>query len=146
MLMDLTLIDPSELALITACLLFLTALLTGVWKYADMIKSPDKKAHRYIDTAHYASFFYTFACLFLAELAELSALSVQWNYLAIGTLCTFFVGTIIQYAWLGYTQKTTNQFDTKSKTIHILMYLLIVGEIGSFMILFFGFMKGVFLL
>jgi hypothetical protein len=55
--MDLTLIDPSELALLTACLLFLTALLTGVWKYADMMKSPDKKAHRYIDTTHYASFF-----------------------------------------------------------------------------------------
>ncbi|MFK7796576.1 MAG: hypothetical protein AB8E82_03920 [Aureispira sp.] len=143
--MDLTLIDPSELALITACLLFLTALLTGVWKYADMMKSPDRKAHRYIDTTHYASFFYTFACLFLAKLAELSALSAQWNYIAIGTLCTFFVGTIIKYAWLGYRKETNNQFDTKNKTVHILMYLLIVAEIGGFMILFWGFMKGVFL-
>lgn len=143
--MDLNLISPSEVALITGCIIFLTALLTGVWKYADMMKSPDRKAHRYIDTTHYASFFYTFACLFLAKLADLSALSNFWNYIAVGTLCAFFVAVIAKYALLGYTKKTTNQFDTKKMTVHILMYILIVGEVGSFVILFFGFMKGVFL-
>ena len=143
--MDLKLISPSELALLTACIIFLTALLTGVWKYSDMMKSPNKKAHRYIDTTHYASFFYTFACLFLAKLAELSALSQIYNYIAVGTLCTFFVAVIAKYAWLGYTKKTINQFDTKKRTVHILMYVLIFGEISSFLILFYGFTKGVFL-
>ncbi len=143
--MELKLISPSELALITACVIFLTALLTGVWKYVDMMKSPNMKAHRYIDTTHYASFFYTFACLFLAKLADLSVLTDFWNYLAVGTLCTFFIGTIIKYAWLGYSKKTNNQFDTKKRTVHILMYALIFGEISSFVVLFFGFMKGVFL-
>lgn len=138
-------VSPAELALICSGLLFLAALFSGIWKYAETMKSPDHKVHRYIDTTHYASLFYAFASLLMAKFAELSVLSITWNYVGVGLLSFYFIITILRYAQLGYTKNTNNQFSQRNFLTTTGMYLLIAGEIGGFLILFIGFLKGVFL-
>ncbi len=141
----LQLISPSEAALICGGFLFFIALLSGVWKYASMMKSPTKRAHRYIDVTHYASLFYAFACLLIAKFAELSVLSNTWNYIGVLMLCFYFIVTIFRYAQLGYTKSSTNQFKSRNFITTTGMYLLIIGEISGFLILFIGFLKSVFI-
>ncbi|MFT5916488.1 MAG: hypothetical protein ACJAWV_003954 [Flammeovirgaceae bacterium] len=145
MIEQLQLISPSESALICGGILFLSALLSGIWKYVDTMKSPDHKVHRYIDTTHYASLFYAFASLLMAKFAELSVLSPTWNHVGVGLLAFYFIITILRYAQLGYTKTTKNQFSKRNFLTTTGMYLLIVGEIGGFLILFVGFLKGVFI-
>lgn len=137
-------ISPVEVALICSGFLFLTALLSGVWKYVSMMKSPTKRAHKYVDTTHNASLFYAFACLLVAKFAELSTLSATWNYIGVFLLCFYFITTIIRYIELGIRQDTSNQFKERNFITTTGMYLLIIGEIGGFIILFIGFLKGVF--
>ena len=108
------------------------------------MKSPDHKVHRYVDTTHYASLFYAFASLLMAKFAELSVLSETWNYIGVGLLAFYFITTILRYAQLGFTKSTDNQFSKRNFLTTTGMYLLIIGEIGGFLILFFGFLKGVF--
>ncbi len=141
----LQLISPSEAALICGGLLFLIALLAGIWKYVDVMKSPTHRAHKYVDTTHYAALFYAFACLLMAKFAELSVLSEAWNYTGVLLLCFYFLITVARYAQLGYLKQTVNQFNKRNFTTTTGMYLLIVGEIAGFLILFVGFLKGVFL-
>jgi len=141
----LQLISPGEVALICGGFLFLIALLSGVWKYAEIMKSPESRAHRYVDVTHYASFFYAFACLLLARFADLSVLSIGWNYVGVLLLCFYFIVTILRYAQLGYTKRSANQFKERNFITTTGTYLLIVGEISGFLILFTGFLKGVFL-
>ena len=50
-----------QLAIVAAGVFFLTALLTGIWKYLEIAASEDGLAHPYIDTAHRASLMYSFA-------------------------------------------------------------------------------------
>lgn len=140
----LQLISPSESALICSGVLFLAALLSGIWKYVGTMQSPDHKVHRYVDTTHYASLFYAFASLLMAKFAELSVLNTTWNHVGVGLLAFYFIITILRYAQLGYTKSTSNQFSKRNFLTTTGMYLLIVGEIGGFLILFVGFLKGVF--
>lgn len=144
MLEYLKFISPAESALICSGILFLAALLSGIWKYVDTMKSPDHTVHRYIDTTHYASLFYAFASLLTAKLAELSVWSATWNHIGVGLLVFYFIITILRYAQLGYTKSTTNQFGQRNFLTTTGMYLLIAGELGGFLILFSGFLKGVF--
>lgn len=145
MIAQLRLISPSELALICGGLLFMAALLSGIWKYTSTMKSPDHTVHRYIDTTHYASLSYAFASLLMAAFAERSALSPAWNYVGVALLEFYFIITILRYAQLGYTKSTPNQFSKRNFLTTTGMYLLIIGEIGGFLILFVGFLKGVFI-
>ena len=144
MLEKLQLISPSESALMCSGVLFLAALLSGIWKYVDTMKSPNHRVHRYIDTTHYASLFYAFASLLMAKFAELSVLSPTWNYIGVCLLSFYFIITILRYAQLGYTKSTANQFSKRNFLTTTGMYLLIIGEIGGFLILFIGFLLGVF--
>lgn len=52
---------------------FITALLTGIWKYRAMLTRSDHHAPVYISIAHTAALHYSFACLVLLKLVELSA-------------------------------------------------------------------------
>ena len=65
--------EPSQqLGIVAAGVFFLTALLTGVWKYLQIRASENATAHPYVDIAHRASLMYSFAALLLAEFAVIS--------------------------------------------------------------------------
>ena len=48
-------IEAENLAIIFAGIFFLNGLLTGVWKFNQISKSADGKAHPYVDIAHRSS-------------------------------------------------------------------------------------------
>src|SRR5690606_40265044 len=61
-----------KLCLSAAALFFITGLLTGVWKYACMARSPRAAAPRYVDIAHRSSLMYSFAAMLLGWFAGYS--------------------------------------------------------------------------
>jgi hypothetical protein len=68
-----TLGNPTMATLLAAGLIFLLALVLGIWKYRQMATSPDHLAHPYVDIAHRSALLYSFATLLVAVFVELSA-------------------------------------------------------------------------
>ena len=60
----------TKAVLLAAGLIFLWALLIGVWKYREMAASPEGRAHPYVDVAHRAALLYSFATLLLVYAAR----------------------------------------------------------------------------
>lgn len=130
--------------LVTLCaagLIFLLALVLGVWKYRQMATSPDHLAHPYVDIAHRAALLYSFATVLVAVFVELSAWPNGVNLAAAMTIVVFFVGAILSYIVHGARRDTTNQLSGAGTGIHLAMVALIVGEIGGFAVLFAGFLR-----
>ena len=67
-------ISAENLAIIFAGIFFLNGLLTGVWKFNQISKSADGKAHPYVDIAHRSSLLYSFTTLLIAIFGYLSKL------------------------------------------------------------------------
>jgi hypothetical protein len=125
----------------TACgTFFLTALLTGVWKWRAMLASPDHVAPHYVDTAHRAALLYSFACLVLIHFLELSPFPEAVNIAAAAAPLTFFAVAIASYCVLGYRDETDNQFSERNFATTTGMVLLAAAEIGGFALLFGGFL------
>jgi hypothetical protein len=83
--------------LLAAGLIFLLALVLGIWKYRQMATSPDHLAHPYVDIAHRSALLYSFATLLVAVFVELSAWPSWVNTAAAATIVVFFVGAIGSY-------------------------------------------------
>ena len=127
---------------------FLTGLLTGVWKYWQIAQSEKSRAHYYVDVAHRASLMYAFACLVLERFAALSIWSNAVNTAAVLASMLFFalaIGSYILHGWLGDTR---NQLQTPHRlgqgtvpgaAMVSFMVLLILAEVGGFLVLFAGF-------
>ena len=101
--------DDTIAVLAAAGLIFIWALLLGVWKYRQMAAAPDGLAHPYVDTAHRAALLYSFATLLIAAFVELSGWSAGVNAAAAFTVIAFFVAAIGSYCWHGYARDTDNQ-------------------------------------
>jgi hypothetical protein len=127
--------------LVAAGLLFIGALLLGVWKYRQMASAVDGLAHPYVDTAHRAALLYSFATLLIAAFVELSAWSAAVNAAAAFTVIAFFVAAIGSYCWHGYARDTDNQLLQPAAGTHAFMWALIVAEIGGFGVIFAGFLN-----
>jgi hypothetical protein len=125
-----------------AGVIFLLALVLGIWKYRQMATSPDHVAHPYVDIAHRSALLYSFATLLLAVFVELSAWPEWVNAAAATTIIVFFVGAIASYILHGVLRDTTNQFGQPGRAIHVAMTALIVGEVGGFAVLLSGFFWG----
>lgn len=128
-------------------LLFLTGLLTGVWKYHCMITSSEAQAPAYVDICHQASLMYAFACLVLAEFARLSIWPEAVNAFAVGVPLIFFGAAVASYGVHGLLQDTDNQLrrphqlgrgHVHGRVISMFIYCLVAGEIGGFLVLFAG--------
>ncbi len=132
----------AKAVLVAGGLMFLWALLLGVWKYRQMVTAPDGLAHPYVDTAHRAALLYSFACILLAVFVELSKWSTAVNLVAVGALIVFFYAAVAGYAIHGKRRDTTNQFVDPIPGTHAFMTALLVAEIGGFMVLFAGFIAG----
>ncbi|GGC61927.1 hypothetical protein IEU95_12935 [Hoyosella rhizosphaerae] len=134
----------TRVALAAAGGIFLWALVLGVWKYAQIVRSPQHQAHVYVDIAHRAALMYAFAALLLAPFAELSAWPSWVNTVAVLVVVVFFVGAIASYVVHGALQDTTNQFAKPVHGLHGFMFALIACEIGGFAVLFVGFLVSQF--
>lgn len=135
------------LAIVSAGLFFLTALITGVWKYLQIRSSQSGSAHPYVDIAHRASLMYSFAALLLARFAEISQLSAKLEWWAVLFPVVYFAYAILLYIIHGALKDTENQLKPPFRMgalmlppafVGLSMWSLIVAEIGGFLVLFYG--------
>jgi hypothetical protein len=118
-----------------------------------MWKSEDAQAPYYVNTAHRASLLYAFASLVLYHFVLHSPWSSTVNLVSVAAPVFFFGFAVTTYVVHGALRDTDNQFEEP----HVLgrfelppfvvrgsMWLLIVGEIGGFSVLFVGVVLRVF--
>lgn len=135
----------TRLVLLAAGLMFLWALVLGVIKYRQILASSDGVAHPYTDVAHRAALLYSFAFLLIAVFVQLSAWTVMVDLTAAGALALFFVISVYSYMHHGLRRDTDNQLVSPSSGLRAFMNVLIVAEIGGFLILLAGFVANEFL-
>jgi hypothetical protein len=128
--------------ILAAGLIFLLALVLGIWKYRQMATSENHLAHPYVDIAHRAALLYSFATMLVAVFVELSAWPAWVNLTAAMVLVFFFVAAIFEYIVHGIRRDTTNQFEHPTHTLTAGMFALIIGEVGGFAVLLAGFVAG----
>jgi len=140
------------LALLGSGGFLITGLLTGVWKYRHMWRSEEAEAPFYVDTAHRASLLYAFAALVIYEFATFSPYTATVTLAAVGVPLFFFAAAVASYVVHGLLRDTDNQFrephllgryELPPWVLNGAMWLLIVGEIGGFGVLFVGFVRSV---
>src|ERR1700761_8283759 len=118
----------TKIILLAAGLIFLLALVLGVWKYQQSMVSDDRRAHPYVDIAHRAALLYSFATLLIAVFVQLSAWPMWVNLTAAMILVFFFVVAILSYIAHGLKQDTDNQFANPDRALRIGMIALVIGE------------------
>lgn len=128
-----------KISLLVSGLFLLNGMLTGIWKYSHIMKSENHQAPVYVDIAHRASFFYSFACLVIAKLMEFSPFSNFWQILIVAVPLIYFILSVVGYMKLGYLNRTDNQFTERNFITTWFMYGLIAGEIGGFVMILGGF-------
>jgi hypothetical protein len=134
-------ISPATKAvLLAAAVMFLVALLLGVWKYRQMLSSEDGLAHPYVDTGHRAALLYSFALLLVAVFVQLSGFSELVNLLAAGAMTAHFFAAVSAYALRGWRRDTDNQIRDRVPGLEAFMVSLILGEIGGWLVLIAGFL------
>lgn len=140
----------SKLTLFACGVFFLTGLLTGVWKYLSSWRSPKAEAPRYVSIAHQSSLLYSFAALVLLKFLEFSPYSEPVNLIVVAIPLFFFTAAIASYIFHGAIGDTDNQFRKPYRlgklylpppVFHLMIWLLILGEIGGFVVLFVGFLE-----
>ena len=138
------------LCLVAAGLLFLSALLLGVWKYLAMAGSETATAPYYVDIAHRAALLYSFAALLLGVLAAHSAWSETVDFWAAALPLAFFALAIGTYVVHGAFNQTDNQFRRPRRlgpmplpdfALHGFMIALIAAEFGGAAVLVAGVVK-----
>lgn len=133
-------LGTDTVAVLTAAgLIFLWALALGIWKYRQMLASPEGLAHPYVDIAHRAALLYSFAALLIAVFVELSAWSTAVNLIASFVPIFFFVAAVAVYCLHGARRDTDNQLRDPVPGARAFMALLIAGELGGFAVLLAGF-------
>ncbi len=132
----------TKAVLLAAALMFLFALLLGVWKYRQMAAAEDGLAHPYVDTAHRAALLYSFALLLVATFVELSGWGTVVNLIAAGAMAFYFFAAVVGYMVHGWRRDTDNQFRDPVAGTHAFMLALIVTEIGGWLVLVAGFLDG----
>ncbi len=139
--------NSEDLAIISAGIFFLAGLITGVWKYQQIITSESGQAHPYVDICHRASLLYAFAAILLVKFAEVSQLPNHIELFSVGAVVFYFATAIIAYFIHGLLKDTENQLkpphtvgtiQLPSGAIALYMWMLIAAEIGGFLVLFYG--------
>ena len=142
-----------KLALVACGLFFLTGLLTGIWKYVWIARTPDARAPVYVDICHRTALMYSFACLVLAKFAELSAWPAFVDFWATLLPILFFAGAVLSYGIHGWLRDTDNQMQRPHRlgSTHVpdslvagAMWALVAAEVGGFGVLLVGALKTLF--
>ncbi len=134
--------SATKAVLLASALMFLWALLLGVWKYRQIATSESHLAHRYVDIAHRAALLYSFALLLVAVFVQLSGWSELVNLLAAGAMTLYFYAAVATYTVQGWLRQTDNQFRDPVAGTHAFMITLIIAEIGGWLVLVAGFLDG----
>ncbi|WP_428355435.1 hypothetical protein [Methyloprofundus sp.] len=134
------------IAIACAGLFFMTALITGCWKFYCMLHSEQFQAPYYVDIAHRASLLYSFAAILIAVFAFFSPFAVWVSVIATIAPLLFFAIAIFHYIKLGIHNTTDNQLrDSEDPGADkIIMLSLMTAEIGGFLVLLIGFFIQVF--
>ena len=119
-----------RIALLSTGVLFMTGLLTGLWKYLAIAQSPQARAPYYVDIAHRASLLYAFAALLMAAMAALSPWSPCLTWLATTGPIVFFFAAVFTYLIHGWLNDTRNQL---AKPHRLGRFMLPGWAIHSFM-------------
>ena len=133
-----------QLAIVSAGVFFLTALLTGVWKYLQIVASENAQAHPYVDIAHRASLMYSFAAILIATFVQISDLHPTLEFYAALFPLAYFALAILSYIVQGVKQETDNQLRNAPPSTAWFMWSLVVAEIGGFVVLFYGVLVATF--
>jgi hypothetical protein len=143
--------NAETFCLLAAGVFFSSGLLTGVWKYRSIMASPVAQAPVYVDIAHRASLMYAFSAILVREFVPYSPLGPTGTFWAVAIPILFFASAIGMYITHGVLQDTDNQMrrphvlgnrHVPAPLITVYMASLIVGEIGGFAVLFWGFLHG----
>jgi TRAP-type C4-dicarboxylate transport system permease large subunit len=134
--------DDTKAVLLAAAVMFLWALLLGVWKYRQIVESEQSAAHPYVDIAHRAALLYSFALLLVATFVELSGWGTAVNAIAAAALALYFFAAVAGYALHGWRRDTDNQFRDPVSGTHAFMASLIAAEIAGWIVLTAGFVDG----
>ena len=129
----------SKIAVLFSGLFLLSGMLTGVWKYQRTMRSPEHRAPAYVDIAHRASFFYSFACLVIAALIQFSPFGSSLSLFIVLLPVAFFALTVAGYVSEGIRNRTDNMFAERTFITTWFMFALIIGEIGGFLLILGGF-------
>lgn len=141
-----------KLCLTATFVFFMTGLLTGIWKYGAMARSPKAAAPRYVDIAHRSSLMYSFAAMLLGWLASHSVYPDWLNTLSAACALGFFALAIGTYIIHGFLRDTSNQFrkphrmgnmTLPSWMVHSFMIALVVAEVGGSLVLGAGAMMSI---
>ena len=139
--------DAERIALLGSGVYFLIGLLTGVWKYREIMSSPTGQAHPYVDILHRAALMYAFASLVVWKFAELSSLGRGVELAAVVALEGYFGIALATYFVHALLKDTDNQMRAPFRLgtatlpramIEALMWSLIAAEVGGFVVLFYG--------
>lgn len=128
-----------KIALLSAGIFLLCGMLTGVWKYAKIMSSPEHTAPVYVDIAHRASFFYSFASLVIAALTAFTSYSPAQQLGLVIVPLAYFALTVAGYVREGILDRTDNMFRERNFTTTTFMYALMAGEIGALVLILGGF-------
>ena len=131
----------TKAVLLAAGLIFLLALVLGVWKYVQMNASPDGLAHPYVDTAHRAALLYSFATLLIAVFVQFSGWSETVDVVAAFVVIAYFLAAIGSYVYHGAKQDTDNQIRDPTRGSGAFFWSLVVAEIAGFSVLLAGFVE-----
>lgn len=141
--------NADTLCLLAAGMFFFTGLLTGLWKYLCIARSPTATAPVYVDIAHRSSLMYAFSAILIREFVPYSPLSPAGTLWAVGLPLLFFALAISAYILHGLLRDTDNQFRSPHQlgsmtlpgvALHGFMWLLIAAEIGGVAVLLYGFL------
>ena len=130
----------TKAVLLADSVMFLAALLLGVWKYRQIMTSASHTAHLYVDIAHRTALFYSFALLLIATFVELCGFPAAVNAVAAGAMAFYFFASVASYALHGLREDTDNQFRDPIPGLRAFMLTLIVAEIGGWLVLTAGFL------
>ena len=128
-----------KISILFSGIFLMTGLLTGVWKYAKIMSSPEHTAPVYVDIAHRASLLYAFASLVIAKLVEFSPFGTTLQIVAVAVPLIYFALAIAGYIKEGLRDKTDNMFTERNFLTTWFVYGLIAGEIGGVALLLVGF-------
>ncbi|GEL74530.1 hypothetical protein [Myxococcus virescens] len=125
-------------SILAAGALLAVGMASGVWKWRAMVRSPERRAPMYVDILHRASLLYASATLVLGHLAAASAFSATLNRGAFWTAYFYFVVTLVVYAFHGIRRTERTMFTQRNLVTGPGVALLVVGELGSTLLLLVG--------
>ena len=143
----LVLTTATQWAIVFSGIFLWIGMLTGVWKYLQIRRSVQGRAHYYVDIAHRSSLLYAAASLILAVLSTFSVLSDFVALVCVLANLFYFAMSVLIYIVHGLLQDTTNQFTQPHRLgkltlpvwcMSVMMLSLIVAELGATTVLLLG--------